>query len=135
MGERKKEHFDQMLKFGFEYPDGSKVTNFDRSPFLARGDEVPNGPTMVPQGGGGGGYVWTQGLWIWPFPEGGDVTVYLEWRSQGLSESMAIIDGDRIGAAAAEAVELWPEPADSGGASIQGSVWSVMKLSEIDDGD
>ncbi|HEU4866518.1 MAG TPA: hypothetical protein VFV09_02215 [Actinomycetota bacterium] len=23
------------------------------------------------------------GLWFWPFPEGGDVTAYLEWRSQG----------------------------------------------------
>jgi hypothetical protein len=88
---------------------------------------------MVPQGGGGGGHVWTQGLWIWPLPEG-DVTVHLEWSSQGLPESTAVIDGDRIGAAAAEAVELWPEP-DGGAPSVEGSAWTVMNLSEIDDGD
>lgn len=127
-----KESFDQMLKFGFEYPDGSKVTNLDRTPFLTLGDQVPDGPTMVPQGGGGGGRVWTQGLWIWPLPQGGNLTAHVGWRSQGLSESTAVIEGEQIAAAASEAIELWPEPADAGPPSIQGSVWSVTTLSGIE---
>jgi hypothetical protein len=118
---------DEVLKFGLEYPDGSKVTNLDRSAFLAEMGSPPSGPTMVSHGGGGGGHTWTQSVWIWPLPGAGTMALYLEWKAQGVDETRADISTAQLLTAAAEAVELWPDPGGSGIQSVERSIWNISR--------
>jgi hypothetical protein len=101
---------DDVLRFGFEYADGRRVTNLGPFPGFERQD----GPVLIQRGGGGGGRSWSFGYWLWPLPPGGAMTVAVEWPGRGIELTTFPLDGDGLVDAAARAVKLWPgdEPDD-----------------------
>ena len=78
-----------LLRFGVELPDGSRVTNVANDPFMQMADAdhgeddehsfTPKGPVLSEHGGGGGGADWRQEMWLWPLPQPGTLTVACEW--------------------------------------------------------
>jgi hypothetical protein len=105
----------EFLRFGIEFPDGSKATNtggfqHDRRP--------PAGPVMHMGGGGGGGGNWRQTQWIWPLPPPGTVTLVCEWPAMGIPLTRSEIDAQLILDAATRAQVIFsdehlPEPPDA----------------------
>jgi hypothetical protein len=65
------------LRIGFEFADGSKVTNTgdDFSEEWA-GAPWPTSPKMTRTRGRGGG---VEGLWVWPLPPQGKLVFVCEW--------------------------------------------------------
>jgi hypothetical protein len=104
---------DEVLRFGFELPDGRRVTNI--SPF-PHAEEAQEGPVLMQRGGGGGGRSWSFGYWLWPLPPSGRLAVVVEWPSQGIDMTRVEVDADPLLAAAAQSERLWPH----GGASSGG---------------
>jgi hypothetical protein len=104
---------DEVLRFGFELADGSRVTNLgDFPPF----DRERSAPVLIQRGGGGGGRSWSFGYWLWPLPPPGPLTVALEWPAQGIALTRVALDAEPVLAAAAAAEPLWPlEPPRGGG--------------------
>jgi hypothetical protein len=101
---------DDVLRFGFEYPDGRRATNLGPLP----GVEQQGGPVLIQRGGGGGGRSWSFGYWLWPLPPPGTLTVAVEWPSQGIELTTFRLEGAALLGAAARSVKLWPgdEPAE-----------------------
>jgi hypothetical protein len=108
---------DQMLRFGLQFADGSKVTN--TGAFHARRGQPP-GPVLNDHGGGGGGGGWDASQWVWPLPPPGPVAFVCEWPVAGIPESRAEIDAQVILDAASRAqvifsdddLPLWPDDDD-----------------------
>jgi hypothetical protein len=48
------------------------------------------------------------GLWIWPLPPPGPLTVTCSWPNRGLHDAALLLDGDAIRAAAGQARPYWP---------------------------
>lgn len=101
---------DQMadgdLRFGVQYPDGSKWTS--ESMWMPRdAEERPSSPLVVPRSGGGGAHSWRQGFWMWPLPESGTLTFVLEWPDREIEERAVSVDTTDLRRAALEAEELW----------------------------
>jgi hypothetical protein len=123
----------ELLRFGLQFSDGSKVTNVGSSPFPTAfdeeiGDKPPRGPTMMQQGGGGGGASYEQTYWVQPLPPAGELVFACEWPQRQIPLTTATIDADVILEAAARAVELWPaaEPSEEwGGFSGGGDIIST----------
>jgi hypothetical protein len=109
---------DDVLRFGFEYADGRRVTNLGPFPGLERQD----GPVLIHRGGGGGGRSWSFGYWLWPLPPAGPLTVAVEWPGRGIELTTFPLDGAALLEAAARSVRLWPgdEPADDSTILIRG---------------
>jgi hypothetical protein len=59
--------------------------------------------------GGGGGLSYAMDFWLWPLPGEGTLRLACEWPDQGLPETVHDLDTAPIRAAAARAVELWPD--------------------------
>ena len=113
----------EMLRFGVQFADGSKVTNL---PGFGRGrptpgDEPPPGPVMQQRGGGGGGGEWRQRLWIWPLPPPGPLTFACEWPAAGIKLTLAEVDAQLVIDAAGRAQQLFERTADGDGASWSSS--------------
>jgi hypothetical protein len=110
---------EEQLRYGFQFADGTKVTNMSfMAPPTAGFDPFaePPGPVMMPGGGGSaGGRTMVMTHWCWPLPPAGEVTVVVEWKAQGVAATELTFDAARIRDAAAAATELWsddhlPEP-------------------------
>lgn len=109
----------ELLRFGIEFPDGSRATNtggfhHDRNP--------PKGPIMQSGGGGGGGGGWQQTQWVWPLPPPGTLSVVCEWPAMGIPLTRTEVDAQLILNAATRAQVIFsddhlPEPPDDGGAT------------------
>lgn len=105
-------------RFGVGFADGRKAVAGDhrRMPTGDAEHEI----ALAPRGGSGGGRRWTQTYWLWPLPPSGPLTFAFAWSAEGIEETTAEVDGGPLRAAAAQAVELWPDdrplpPRDGGG--------------------
>jgi hypothetical protein len=100
----------EFVRFGVQFPDGAKVTNFDYSwPPSPDATEPMHG--MDSGAGGGSDSDASQQFWIWPIPETGDLTLVCEWPAYGIPESRLTIDGDVIRDAAARSLPVWADQA------------------------
>lgn len=103
---------DELMRFGLEFSDGSKVTSIDG---MSRFTEVPDfetppsSPVLMANGGGGGGTFWEQAFWCWPIPPSGDIRLVCEWPSAGIERTSTVIDADLIIDTAKRAQRLWDE--------------------------
>jgi len=105
----------EVLRFGVEFSDGSKVTNIASEhaffPEAKESDARPeSAPRLVNQGGGGGGGSWHDAYWVHPLPPPGKLAFVCEWPQQQIELTKTVIEADTILAAAARARELWRLP-------------------------
>jgi hypothetical protein len=91
------------LRFGVELPDGRRLAAGRTA--AAAGDA----PRLTPRGGGGGGLSYHQEFWLWPLPGDGVLRFACQWPALGIEETVHDLDAAPIRAAAARAVELWPD--------------------------
>ena len=112
-GQRGGEMSDEILRFGVQFSDGSKVTNLG-PPMIGPTDKPGKGPMLMHMGGTGGGDVAEQNYWVWPLPPAGPLAFVAEWPKFGIALTRHEIDADVIREAARQAIELWPEAETSG---------------------
>jgi hypothetical protein len=101
-----------LLRFGVQFSDGSKVTNIGGRPFEPG---RPSDPVMVEGGGGGGSGRWNQSQWIWPLPPSGPMQVVCEWPAADIPLTRTELDAQVILDAAQRAQVIFsdehlPEP-------------------------
>lgn len=106
----------ELLRFGVQFADGSRVTNLGG---LQHHRTRPEGPIMLPGGGGGGGGNWRQTQWVWPLPAPGTLTLVCEWPAMGIPATRNELDAGLILDAASRAQVIFsdehlPEPPDEG---------------------
>jgi hypothetical protein len=109
----------ELLRFGIQFPDGSKVTNLGPHGFIFGGAE-PEGPVLIERGGGGGGLEWRQSMWVWPLPDAGEMIFVCEWPAAGIGVTRRPVETAPIRQAATRAqtvfswdhVPLWDEEDD-----------------------
>jgi hypothetical protein len=95
-------------RFGLRLADGRKVVVQrlgDMKPFLRK----PDRPILRPRSGSGGGHASRAEMWLWPLPPPGPLTFVCARAAEGVDETSAQIDAAPILAAAANAVEMWPD--------------------------
>jgi hypothetical protein len=94
-----------MLRFGIQLADGSKVTNTDQRTNLegrsASGE--PLGPVMMSREGRRGGGNWEQAYWILPLPPSGPLVFVCEWPEYGVQLTQWEMDAQVILDAASRA--------------------------------
>lgn len=103
---------DQPLRFGLQYPDGTKVTDSgDYGPFHDHGTP-PRGPLIVHDGGGGRGgdrtVTMEHSLWVWPLPPAEAFDLVFQWPEMGIELTRVPIEGAAITAASEHAEPLFP---------------------------
>lgn len=108
---------DGFLRVGVEYEDGTRISNLGGRRRLWATDREPEGPILLPRGGGsgqaGGGRVtMNPGLWLWPLPPAARLDLAVEWPAFGLMLSRAELDGAAIVQAAARSQPLWIDTPD-----------------------
>lgn len=97
-------NFEDVLRFGVEYPDGRRATNLD----ICRSGEDPRGPVLTALGGGGGAGSWRQDFWCWPLPKAGTLAFVCEWRAARIPVSRCEVEAQQLLDASAAALELFP---------------------------
>jgi hypothetical protein len=85
-----------MLRFGIEFSDGSKVTNVEGRSRHFGNEEPPPGPVLNWGGGGSGGGHWQQDLWIWPLPPPGVLTFVCQWPAAELELTRSELDAQTV---------------------------------------
>ena len=103
---------DFFLRVGIEYQDCARVSNLGGRRRLWGADQAPDGPILLPQGGGGGhaggGRVtMSSGFWLWPLPPRTPWDIVVEWPAFDLMRSRATLDGEALVDAAARSLPLW----------------------------
>jgi hypothetical protein len=88
------------LRVGVRFADGREASASDRS---WREPEPAGGIALVWLGSGGWARRWEQQGWLWPLPPEGPVTFTSSWGED------VVVDAAPLRAAAARAVELWPD--------------------------
>lgn len=61
------------------------------------------------RGGGGGGRFYSEDYWVWPLPPPGPLAFVCEWPAYGIGLSRVEVEAERVRAAAADALAIWPE--------------------------
>jgi hypothetical protein len=101
------------LLVGIEFPDGRRVSNLaGRHHFFGQPEQEPEGPLLVPSGGGGGSagsgrVTMHNAYWLWPLPPPGMLQLFVEWPALGIALSSADLDGGAIRVAASKSQPLW----------------------------
>jgi hypothetical protein len=106
--------WEQVLRLGVRYPDGTTVTNLD-SPFARKPDADPHGPPVGPglswrpyTGHGRQFLPHTQGvLWLWPLPPAESLQFAVEWPLAGIDLTIVELDGAELVAAATRSTGYW----------------------------
>jgi len=112
--------FEDVLRFGVEFPDCGRATNLGRS---GHGGDV-SGPVLVGLGGRGGAGSWRQDFWCWPLPKAGTLAFVCEWPAAGIPFTRREIEAKHIIAASTSAIELFPDRASIG----RTKTWSQNSL-------
>ena len=97
---------DRFLRVGFQFSDGTSVTNLDD--WLA--DLDPDGshrPLLVSGGSQGSSRRYDARYWVWPLPPPGPVSFVVEWPARGIAEAHVEIDAGLIRDAAARTLDVW----------------------------
>jgi hypothetical protein len=89
-----------MLRFGIQFADGTKVTNLADRVAWQR-DEAPKAPVLRSRGGSSDGSEWAQDMWVWPLPPAGPLEFVCEWPAAGLELTRVEIDAQLLIDAAA----------------------------------
>jgi len=110
----------ELLRFGVEFSDGRKATSLGSGPaasFSLHSDEgsEPQGPLLLPGGGGGDDARWESEFWLWPLPPPGPLAVVIEWPAEGIELTREEVDSAPIIEAASRSEVLWPELQGDGG--------------------
>jgi hypothetical protein len=108
------------VRFGIGFADGRRAV-FDAA---APPPDEPPAIALRSSGGGGGGRRWDVRVWVWPLPPEGPLTFAFAWPDEGIEEATAEVDSAPIRAAAARAVELWPDDRPEPPAPGAGGGWS-----------
>jgi hypothetical protein len=107
-GRRRGDPRRDMLRFGIEFPDGSKATNVGgRLRHHGVGEEPPPAPVLQTNGGSSGGGHWQQDLWIWPLPPPGVLTFVCEWPAAELELTRSELDAQLVIDAAGRAQDIF----------------------------
>jgi hypothetical protein len=101
-----------ILRFGVELADGQRIVDVEgRLPWNADGDNPRPGHSLRfrEEGGHGGddSYTLRGGMWLWPLPPAGDLTIVSEWAAFDIPQSTFQVDATALRAAAALARPLW----------------------------
>jgi hypothetical protein len=103
-----------MLRFGIQFADGTKVTNLaDRMAW--QGDEAPKAPVLRSSGGHAGGGEWSQRIWVWPLPPPGQLAFVCEWPAAGVELTRVDVDAQLLIEAAARSTRIFEDPGGGGG--------------------
>jgi hypothetical protein len=97
-----------------ELPEEARATSLGSGPitsFSLQSDEEPEpqGPLLLPGGGGGDDARWESEFWLWPLPTPGPLAVVIEWPAEGIELTRQEVDSAPIIEAAASSEVLWPE--------------------------
>ena len=119
----------ELVRFGIQFSDGRKATNIDgRIPTRTAGeDQPPEGPALMPRGGGGGEGRWRQDFWVTPLPPAGSLAFVCEWPIAAIPETRSEIDSALVREAAAEAVLLWPA-SETRGDTGNGTTYEAIQV-------
>ena len=107
---------DALLRIGIEFADGGRVSNLGgwrANRMLASPDAEPDGPLLLPHGGGGGTSTGSEvtmklGYWLWPLPPSGPLRISCEWPLGAIALATAEINGAALRDAAQHVRRLWP---------------------------
>jgi hypothetical protein len=107
-------------RFGVGFADGRRAFGDQWTHGGRIAGDAATEVALRSRGGSGRPHRWTQDFWLWPLPPEGPLTFAFAWPAQGLAEAVVAVDSAPIRAAAARAVELWPDerperPASAGG--------------------
>jgi hypothetical protein len=116
MLEEQEDLSEALLRIGFELANGSRVSNLGgwrAHSKLMSPDAEPEGPVLMPHGGGGGSasdgtVTMNPGYWLWPLPQSGRLQVSCEWPVVDIVLTTIEIDGTPLVDAAQQAKALWP---------------------------
>ena len=117
---------DELMRFGFEFPDGTKVTSVGFGFGSHDADGRPSSPVLMQGGGGGGGGNWQSDYWCWPIPTEGMLKIVCEWPAKGIKETITEIDTGAIREASGRSEKLWadaPDPPEGSGEGVSVNVW------------
>ncbi|MFV2020484.1 hypothetical protein [Micromonospora sp. LOL_023] len=94
------------------FADGTTLSSARPGPLPEHpGDGAPAGPVLVPVAASTDGRRHDARFWVWSLPPEGPVVVECGWPAQDITYGRVEISGTLIRAAAAGAVELWPQEA------------------------
>ena len=98
----------EKLRLGFEFSDGTKVTNTGREfEWDWEDDNRPASPVMSGTRGHGGEGEWSWSFWVWPLPPPGPLTFVCEWPAAAIPLTRSELDTAPITEAAARAQKLF----------------------------
>ena len=98
---------DELIRFGIELADGTKLTNVGLMAFDDETDTLAEAG-MFPGAGGGGDRDWETEFWVWPLPPQGPLAFVCEWPAMGIPETRHEIDARLVRDAAERSRSLWP---------------------------
>jgi len=88
------------LLFGVAFPDGRTTTTAHVRLGMLDGSGPVTGPVLMMHGRGSHGgddeLTGSAELWVWPFPEGGDLRLVAQWKDAGMPEQSVVFDGKEL---------------------------------------
>ena len=117
---------DDFLRLGVQYADGAKATNLGMPFFPRNPEERPQGPVLMPRGGGGGGRSWDVSFWLWPLPKEDPFALVVEWPVREVPLSRFELPVAVLVEAAARCEELWPDDGRGSGGGAGGTTQLML---------
>jgi hypothetical protein len=106
-----------ILRFGVELADGQRLVDVERRlPWRdnnrrdENGEDQPGHSLRFSEEGGQGGdetVTFHGGMWLWPLPPAGELTIVSEWAAFGIAQSFNKVDASALRAASTQARPLW----------------------------
>lgn len=123
----------EFLRFGIQFSDGAKATNFGRGALGAPGDAPPSRPLLWQRGGRGGARSWEWRYWVWPLPPPGPLAFVCEWPAEGIPLTRKEIDAAAILEAAEQVETLWEDEGDEGDWTEVGYAETHVSFAALED--
>ena len=100
---------DDLLRLGVQFAHGAKATNMEHPFMRPNPEDPPEGPVLMPRGGGGGGRRWDVSFWLWPLPKEDPFALVVEWPARGIALTRHAVAVAPLVEAAKRCEELWPD--------------------------